>query len=114
MLSSVHVERVAVGVHALARVVVLQVRPHCLLCFEADCTHRRKFLAVGEDAVVLDVLLEVLDQLLGRLNNVFALGILGEFPKSDSSAFLVILFTSAGTSALQFVDVLLDGVDFHT
>ena len=112
--SSVHVEHIVVNVHALARVLVLQVRPHRLLGFEADCTHRRKFLAVGEDAIVLNVLLEVLDQLLNCLDDAFTLGIFSEFSKSDSSPFLVIGLTVAGTSSPQFIDVLLDGVDLYT
>ena len=93
-----------VDVHALARVLVLQVRPHRLLGFEADCTHRRKFLAVGEDAIVLNVLLEVLDQLLNCLDDAFTFGILSEFSKSDSSPFLVIGLNFVGTSYTEKID----------
>ena len=111
--------RVTVDVAALARVLVLQVHPHCLLRLEADCSNRRNFLAVGEDTLVLNVLL--LDQLLDCLDDVFTFGTFSEFSKSDGSPPLVIGSTFAGTYAggvvpasLQFDDVLLNSVDLCT
>ena len=52
---SVYVERVTVNVDALSRVLVLQVHPHCLLRLETRCSPRRKFLAVSEDTLVLNL-----------------------------------------------------------
>ena len=118
---SVYVERVTVNVDALSRVLVLQVHPHCLLRLETRCSSRRKFLAVGDDTLVLNVPLEVLDQLLDCLDDVLTSGILSEFSKSDSPLSLVIGVTFAGTCAggvvtasLQFNDVLLHSADFCT
>ena len=102
---SVYVERVTVDVDALARVLVLQVHPHCLLRLETHCSSRRKFLAVGEDTLVLNVTLEVLDQLLDCLDDVLTFGIFSEFSKSDSPLSLVIGATD---------DVLLNSVDLCT
>ena len=83
-MSPVYVERVTVNVDALSRVLALQVHPHCLLRLETRCSTRHKFLAVGEDTLVVNVPLEVLDQLLDCLDDVLTSGILSEFSKSDS------------------------------
>ena len=51
---------------------------------------------VGEDAVVLNVLLEALDQLLDCLDDIFTFGVFSESSKSDGSPSLVVGPTFAG------------------
>ena len=59
---------------------------------ETRCSSRRKFLAVGEDTLVLNVPLEVLDQLLDCLDDVLTSGIPANFPK------VIVLFLSSSES----------------
>ena len=118
---SVYVERATVDVDALARVLVLQVHPHCLLRIETHCSLSSQISCRSEDTLVLNVPLEVLDQLLDCLDDVLTFGIFSEFPKVIVLLSLVIGATFAGMCAggvvpasLQFDDVLLNSDDLCT